>query len=355
MIERRHQWLLDCWTLVAKQRATRPDEYASSVVQRATVRCPFCRGHEADTLESLSLYGASADPDRWDVRVTPNKFPALQPFSAAPDDEATSATDALIPASPYAQGSTAGVHELVIESPEHCSRFSDLTEDQARFTAHAWRDRLRQYATDPRLAYGLVFRNSGLAGGASLEHVHSQIICTPWIPSVVRTELRQFQRWRELRGGCVLCAMVREELQHGRRFVAQTSNLLAFCPYASRFAWETWIVPRQHASCFEQSSDELTAELGQLLRQLLPKIEGLAKLRGYNLWIHTAPFATASASANAGANAGASASAEDSLGFHWHLEIAPRTTGTAGFETGGGDYIISISPEDAADYLRLDR
>ncbi|MFM7846771.1 MAG: hypothetical protein ACKPEY_21400 [Planctomycetota bacterium] len=345
MIERRHQWLLDCWTLVARQRATRPDEYASSVVQRATVRCPFCRGHEADTLESLSLYGASADPERWDVRVTPNKFPALQPFSAAPDDEATSATDALIPASPYAQGSTAGVHELVIESPEHCSRFSDLTEDQARFTAHAWRDRLRQYATDPRLAYGLVFRNSGLAGGASLEHVHSQIICTPWIPSVVRTELRQFQRWRELRGGCVLCAMVREEQQHGRRFVAQTSNLLAFCPYASRFAWETWIVPRQHASCFEQSSDELTAELGELLRQLLPKIEGLAKLRGYNLWIHTAPFATA----------GASASAEDSLGFHWHLEIAPRTTGTAGFETGGGDYIISISPEDAADYLRLDR
>lgn len=353
MIERRHQWLLDCWTLVAKQRASRPDEYASSVVPRAMVRCPFCRGNEADTLESLALYGGEGLPGHWDVRVTPNKFPALRPFAAgeacfpatqAGADQSTADADAaseeLVDESDglFPRGTAAGVHELVIEAPHHSSRFADLTERQASYTVEAWRDRLRLYAPDPRLAYGLVFRNSGLGGGASLEHVHSQILCTPWIPSAVRTELRQFRRWRERGGFCLLCAMVEAELRAERRVVARTDNLLAFCPYASRFAWETWIVPQRHAGRFELASDVLVVELAALLRHLITKVEGLPKLRGYNLWLHTAPFFESE-----------SMSADD---FHWHIEIAPRTTGTAGFETGGGDYIITVAPEDAAEHLR---
>ena len=37
--------------------------------------------------------------------------------------------------------------------------------------------------------------------------------------------------------------------------------------------------------------------------------------------------------------------------FHWHLEIMPRLTRTAGFEWGSGFYINPTPPEDAAKYL----
>src|SRR5438309_74145 len=38
--------------------------------------------------------------------------------------------------------------------------------------------------------------------------------------------------------------------------------------------------------------------------------------------------------------------------FHWHLEITPHLTETAGFERGSGFYINPVVPEDAAAILR---
>ena len=40
--------------------------------------------------------------------------------------------------------------------------------------------------------------------------------------------------------------------------------------------------------------------------------------------------------------------------YHWHLEITPRLTETAGFERGTGFYINPVMPEDAAAILRGD-
>jgi UDPglucose--hexose-1-phosphate uridylyltransferase len=55
----------------------------------------------------------------------------------------------------------------------------------------------------------------------------------------------------------------------------------------------------------------------------------------FNFLIHTSPFRLSPVSY-----------------FHWHLEFFPRLTKTAGFEWGAGDYINTVSPEDAARKLR---
>ncbi len=58
----------------------------------------------------------------------------------------------------------------------------------------------------------------------------------------------------------------------------------------------------------------------------------------YNLIIHSAPFS------------------EDVGDFyHWHVELMPKLTRTAGFEWGTGFYINPTSPEEAAEVLRAAR
>jgi len=41
--------------------------------------------------------------------------------------------------------------------------------------------------------------------------------------------------------------------------------------------------------------------------------------------------------------------------YHWHVELMPKLTRTAGFEWGTGFYINPTSPEEAAEVLRKAR
>jgi UDPglucose--hexose-1-phosphate uridylyltransferase len=38
--------------------------------------------------------------------------------------------------------------------------------------------------------------------------------------------------------------------------------------------------------------------------------------------------------------------------YHWHFEVIPRLTKTAGFEWGTGFYINPTPPEESAEFLR---
>ena len=38
--------------------------------------------------------------------------------------------------------------------------------------------------------------------------------------------------------------------------------------------------------------------------------------------------------------------------YHWHIELVPRLSQSAGFEWGSGFYINPLSREDAAHFLR---
>ena len=59
---------------------------------------------------------------------------------------------------------------------------ADLTEENIREVLWVYRDRLVDLKKDPRLVYGMLFKNVGAAAGASLEHTHTQLIVTPIVP-----------------------------------------------------------------------------------------------------------------------------------------------------------------------------
>jgi UDPglucose--hexose-1-phosphate uridylyltransferase len=259
------------------------------------------------------------------VRVVPNKFPALE-IEGGLNKRGEGIYDMM-------RG--VGAHEVIIESPKHRLSTSDLTDAELCEVFWVYRDRLVDLKKDPRLVYGMIFKNVGAAAGASLEHTHSQLIVTPIVPINVREEMRGSQEFFNYRGRCIYCDMIQQELAVQKRIVMETPQLVAFCPFASRFPFETWVLPKQHSSHYENIQKNNVEELARVMRRVVGRIETALDRPSYNYIIHTAPFDTSE------------------LGhYHWHVEIIPRLTNIAGFEWGTGFYINPVPPEDAAAFLR---
>ncbi len=129
--------------------------------------------------------------------------------------------------------------------------------------------------------------------------------------------------------------MIHQELANEKRIVLDTPNFVSFAPYASRFPFETWILPKHHASHYENIQKNEVDELGTVLKTILLKLESALNKPAYNYIIHTSPFNTQAVPH-----------------YHWHIEIMPRLTRVAGFEWGTGFYINPVPPEQAAAYLR---
>ena len=102
--------------------------------------------------------------------------------------------------------------------------------------------------------------------------------------------------------------------------------------------FETWLLPRSHASRFEEAPRHVFESLARMLKWVLARLDRALEQPPYNLIIHSAPFS------------------EDAAAFfHWHVELMPRIARLAGFEWGSGFYINPTSPEEAAEVLRAVR
>lgn len=302
------------WVVVAPERSLRPMSLAGAQSRHRPDGerrpCPFCPGEEHDTpheVYALRDAGTAADDPGWRLRVVPNKFPAVRANSPA-----------------Y------GAHEVVIETPDHVSNPTQLSDDQLRDTLEAFRNRLLAHAADPRLVYASVFKNVGAEAGASLGHTHSQVVATPFVPDLIAAELSGARAYHAEHGRCVFCDLLR---QAGERVVFETEHFAAFAPFAPRFAYELCVMPKAHAARFESLTESL--ELARLLKRTLRALDAVLSEPAYNLYLHAAPLRS-----------------PDLDHFHWHLEILPRTSRPAGFEWGSGCFVVDTSPERAAALLR---
>jgi UDPglucose--hexose-1-phosphate uridylyltransferase len=328
MPELRKDPIVGRWVIIATDRAKRPVAPKGEVLAASEGFCPFCEGSEGNTpLEILSYRDRNTRPNEkgWRVRVVPNKFPALQV-----EGDLQKRGEGI-----YDKMNGIGAHEVIIECPFHEVTLANLSEDNIREVLWVYRDRLVDLKKDPRLVYGMLFKNVGALAGASLEHTHSQLIVTPIVPINVQEEMSGALEFYNYRGRCIYCDMIHQELSSEKRLVLDTPNFLAFAPFAARFPFETWILPKSHNSHYENIQKIEVDELGTVLKTILRKIEVALDNPAYNYIIHTSPFDT-----------------QALPHYHWHLEVIPRLTRVAGFEWGTGFYINPVPPEQAAAYLR---
>ncbi len=318
------------WVIIATDRAKRPHDFVREKDRPSGQQGfdPFLEGNESATPSEILAYrnpGTHRDKPGWRVRVVPNKFPALQV-----EGQLSKRGDGI-----YDLMNGIGAHEVIIECPHYEESMARLTLENIREVLWVYRDRLVDLKKDRRLVQGLIFKNKGAPAGATIDHSHSQLIVTPVVPINVWEEMEGALGFYNYRGRCIYCDMVQQELSTGSRIVLDMPNFVVFCPFASRFPFETWILPKHHSSHFENIQRQNVEELGLVLKTILCKLEIALDDPPYNYIVHTAPF-----------------DSQELQHYHWHMEIMPRLTRVAGFEWGSGFYINPVLPEQAAAFLR---
>jgi UDPglucose--hexose-1-phosphate uridylyltransferase len=188
---------------------------------------------------------------------------------------------------------------------------------------------------DKRFRYVLIFKNHGEAAGASLEHPHSQLIALPIVPKRVREEVDASKHYFHEKERCIFCDIIRQEQDTGTRVINENKHFIALAPYAPRFPFEIWLLPKQHSSSFENNQSSVYSSLAFALKDNLMRLDSVLARPAYNLMIHTSPVGE-----------------EINAHYHWHIEIIPKLTKVAGFEWGTGFYICPTPPEESARFLR---
>jgi UDPglucose--hexose-1-phosphate uridylyltransferase len=191
-------------------------------------------------------------------------------------------------------------------------------------------------AKDKRFRFTIVFKNHGSIAGASLDHSHSQLISLPIVPKRISEEISGGMNYYKYKDRCVFCDIIAQERDDNVRVIYENSRFIALSPYASRFPFETWILPKNHEPYFIfQSDDDNYHDAADALSTILKKHDKVLNSPPYNFMIHTTPLGNG-----------------DTPHYHWHIEIIPRLTKMAGFEWGTGFYINPTPPEEATTYLK---
>jgi UDPglucose--hexose-1-phosphate uridylyltransferase len=317
------------WVIVAGVRGHRPNPFRKyTAAIKSSQPCPFCPGSEQMTPPEILVnrkQGEGPGGATWEVRVVPNKYPALR-IEGALDKQGEGLYDRM-------RG--VGAHEIVIESAIHDSDPPRYGVQQMTDVISAYRDRMTDLTRDTRFRYVLVFKNYGAPAGASLEHPHSQIIALPIVPARMELELDGAGRYFDYRGRCIWCDMLAQEIADTRRLVAQNADFVAFTPFASRFPFEVSILPRTHDAFFWTLTGHQMAGLAEILQDVLRRLKLALSDPPYNYMIHTAPPGY-----------------QHPDRYHWQVEVIPKLTEVAGFEWGSGFYINPMPPEEAAHHLR---
>ncbi len=317
------------WIIIASERAKRPQEFIESNSKSEKLPaydpdCPFCSGNEDKTpFEIFSLKKGKSK--KWQVRVIPNKYPAL-----IPKGELFMQRDGF-----FLQAKGIGYHEVIIHSPGHNKSLANMSQSQVERVCFTYRQRYLDLKKDKRIKMIIIFENHGERAGTSLVHPHSQLVALPLVPASIRHLLEEAMRYYDDHGSCVFCDMIKEELKAKKRIILKTDDFVAFHPFASRAPFETWILPLKHNASFGSIEVRDCEDMARILKKILKKLDKGLLDPSYNLLIRTTPVKD-----------------KEEDYYHWHIQILPRLTTPAGFELGSGIYINTAFPERTAKFLR---
>lgn len=311
------------WVVIATGRAKRPDDFARSERLQADgsddpFENPEASGQEKDVL----IY--RRDDGDWSLRVFPNKYPAFSRGKVARQ----------LSEGPYFAMNGAGYHEVVVTRDAGKS-IALMDTWQVAEVLDAYQERYLSLMNKKSVNYIQIFHNHGKEAGASIPHPHSQLMAIPVVSPYIGLELGGAEQYYKSNRHNVYSVMVEHEAEAKKRVIFENEHFIAFCPFASRAAFEVWVVGKRHNPYFERITDEEKFAAAETLQQALLSIHEGLNDPPYNFYIHTAPC-----------------DGRDYPHYQWHIEILPHTATWAGFELSTGIEISTIQPEVAAEYLR---
>ena len=296
--------------------------------------CPFCPGNEHLTPKTIrEIKGRDGE---WLVRC----FPATSPVFAIEAEEQKRAEGL------YDKMGNVGAHEIVVEHRSHTITMSNFSDEDLSRLFEIYTDRILDLKKDNRFKYINIFKNHGELAGSYLFHPHSHILATPIMPQKIDRELTNSKMHFSQKERCLYCDILNQEIHQNKRVVSINAHFVALCPFASKFPYEAWILPRFHTDRFEDLNDStLRHELITIMLDLLKRIEKLTN--AYTVLIHTSPNIVR------GSLLDADFPVKDY--YHWHIEILPRDFRSSKYKMEDEFHVVSITPEEATNSLRMQK
>ncbi len=328
MSEFRYCKLKRDWTLFSPKRAKRPSSFGKSILfNQKKENCPFEAGSEHLTISEISRISDHHDINSWRCRVVPNLYNAL-----SIEREPTSKRDGF-----FETRDGFGAHEVIIETPHHHLQMYDFDIDNFIDYFTIIKERVEGLKRDTRLKYISIFKNHGKNAGATLSHSHSQLIAMPFIPKKESENIKFYKEYYQEHNRSIFDDVIYEEKQHKKGVLFENSSFIAFCPYASSFAFEVMIIAKKDNSCINQLDDKEIYALSEVITFVFHRLKKSLEDFSFNMIIKNAPFL------------------EENIlkkSYRFHINIIPRLYNIAGYELDSNIFINTILPETATKVLK---
>jgi UDPglucose--hexose-1-phosphate uridylyltransferase len=312
-MELRWDPVLSEWIIVSGARGERPVALQG--------RCPFCPGSE------------EIPTTPWRVLMLPNRFPALSPEPLPPSIEA----DGFNRSRP-----SRGSCEVILYTPSHEGSLSTLEADHIKDVIQLWTERYRELSKKDYVKYVFIFENKGRETGTTLDHPHGQIYAFPFIPPVIKTELKSSKQYWTRHRACLFCRILRAEQRNGSRMVYENDDFACFLPFFARWPYGVHIYPKRHVQELTDLTEKEQEMFALTLKNVLTKFDNLFQMSfPYMMVFHQKP-----------------SDGKTHNHYHFHIEFYPPYRGRgkikyfASVETGAGTITFDYSPEDKAKELR---
>lgn len=307
--EIRKDYIQEKYVIIAPKRGHRPHDTVRTLRVKPIEKnvCVFCPEKIKKGNKILLLSKATVEKgEPWSVISIANKFPSVSPDNAK----------------------AYGRQEVVVETPDHLKEIEDIPEARITEILNVYAKRTLAISKDKKIDYILVFKNDGGAAGASLQHAHSQIFATEFLPPHIEDKSVRSQIYKLKNGTCVLCDVIKKE-RKSPRFVSEDKNVIAFCPWAPMHNYEIWIMPKRHVDNISNLTHDEKKSFAKILKTILIKINLLDM--SYNYYFHQV--------------------VKDN-DQHLYMKIKPRGSIWAGVEIGSGLIINPVSPEESARFYK---
>jgi UDPglucose--hexose-1-phosphate uridylyltransferase len=323
MSEFRYNKLTQHWILFAPNRVKRPTNFNSSTnySHQDIKSCPFELGNESKTPNELARIGNGA---QWRCRIVANLYHALS-IEVEPKSYKNGC---------FENKNGFGAHEVIIETPSHTKQMFEFSVDEFFDYFSIINLRLKDLKKDTRIKYFSLFKNFGENGGATLEHSHSQLIATPFIPKTTKKALQFYEKYKKDTERDFFDDLIADEKNFKKGLLFENSSFIAFCPYASRYPFEISIVAKKNLTSLLDFNDVDLYALSEVINFCFLKLNNALGKPAFNMLIKNGDIQSTTNS------------------NRFHIEILPRLYKTAGFELDTDVMVNTFLPETAAEILK---
>ena len=313
MAELRWNPLIKDWVMIASHRQNRP--------QMPKDWCPFCPG-------------SGKVPDHFTVHKYENDFPALSQNPPVPDDVETNI---------YKTKPAYGKCEVILYSPEHTVTLPELPVPHIRELVDLWAERFTEISADEKIKYVFIFENRGAAVGVTMPHPHGQIYGYSVIPKKIELEIDAFKEHKEKTGNCLMCDMLKDEVEPKSRIICENEDFIVFLPFFCEYPYGVYIAAKRHIQNLCDMTDSEKTNLASILKETAGTLDSLFDYAfPYMMCMYQNPVNTGEATDF----------------HHFHIAFYPPMRSAdkikycASSETGAWAHCNPTAPEEKAEELR---